>query len=415
MPSRIPHEILQYFAREEFFPSLAEWTYELRSLYNRSYMLRTLLMENIDIEESQSLRYDSYSKRVFENFGVGEGQKDKGNPSAVQTGRMEEKEGLSNKMKEALQGNMDGFTDLMMYRLRRGLEKGVDEKEILREVVSEGYISRILSHRQHGFSSQMLVYDGYWFYDWCSQIADLCNSLLPIFKRLAKEELYTHPYLDVDLHETIEACIKMQTLIQNGEQSLETTDLSLEEDDTDLIGKKVEEASVGSPDGGILTPVGSHVLVGDPLIKLENGALVRFDLPPERRQPAWTVTKLFVSPGDTLQADRRIINLSALKTKVTQDTFMDSFYEVCKQLGRIRSKAIYLKEAIEEEAKGGATPGRKRYDYSMGRYAKLEEQPEEETEVEGAGSPEDLGEKAYELARKMRASMMETEEGEEKE
>jgi Skp family chaperone for outer membrane proteins len=49
----------------------------------------------------------------------------------------------------------------------------------------------------------------------------------------------------------------------------------------------------------------------------------------------------------------KVVTISAMNIRAEQGRFFKLFQDVHRQLGKIRDKALYLKEAIEEETRGG--------------------------------------------------------------
>jgi len=72
--------------------------------------------------------------------------------------------------------------------------------------------------------------------------------------------------------------------------------------------------------------------------------LVRLKLQPYLKQPSWTVVHVFVSPGYTLQAGRKLLTISALNIHADQEEFLRLFQEVDRQCGNLRGMGLGLRE-----------------------------------------------------------------------
>jgi hypothetical protein len=347
-----PSEIIKYFTRKERYPSLAAWSFKLEQLYREFLTLRILVVESIDIKDNPALSFQEVQKNLYKQLGisieVAEGAESK---SSVKV--------TFNKENMIIDGLTPTVSNLMKQAVR---EEKITDPSSLTELAQLHYFNKIYKHRYMGFSPELLIYDAFRHWDWAAGIANLCNSILPIFEKLVKKEVYVFPFLDKDLQECTSACNSFLTFLQTQSQSIRTEDLSLEGPSDEnpkgdpYIGQTVKPNTPSNPNGGILTPVGSHILLGDAMIETtaaENN-IMRLDLPPDYDQPSWTVAKVYVRPGEKLLENMKVVTISAMNIRAEQGRFFKLFQDVHRQLSKIRDKAIYLKEAIEEESRGGA-------------------------------------------------------------
>jgi len=352
-------EIAKYFTRKEHFPSLAAWSFKLEQLYREFTTLRILVVEGIDIKDNPAMNYQEVQKSLYKKLGVS---------IQVESDDSEKSEGKGSVKVIFDKKNMDieGLTPTVVNLMKQAVrEEKITEPSSLTELAQIHYFNKVYKHRYMGFSSEALIYDAYRHWDWAASIANLCNSILPIFEKLVKKEVYVFPFLDKDLMEASSACNSFLTFLQNQSQTLKTEDLSLEGPSPEnakgdpYIGQTVKPATLDNPNGGILAPVGSHLLLGDAMIETTaaQNNIMRLELPPDYEQPSWTTTKIYVRPGEVLRAGMKVVTISAMNIRAEQGRFFKLFQDVHRQLGKIRDKALYLKEAIEEETRGGVPEG----------------------------------------------------------
>lgn len=346
-------EILKYFTRKEHFPSLAAWSFKLEQLYREFYTLRILVVESIDIKDNPAFSFQEVQKNLYRQLGISINTADDSESESKGSVKV-----LFEKKNLSVKGLTPTVTNLMKQAVRA--EK-ITEPSSLTELAQIHYFNKVYKHRYMGFSPEALIYDAYRHWDWAASIANLCNSILPIFEKLVKKEVYVFPFLDKDLMETTSASNSFLTFLQNQSQSLKTEDLSLEGPSPEnpqgdpYIGQTVKPATPDNPNGGILAPVGSHLLLGDAMIETTatQNNIMKLELPPDYEQPSWTTTKIYVRPGEVLRAGMKVVTISAMNIRAEQGRFFKLFQDVHRQLGKIRDKALYLKEAIEEETRGG--------------------------------------------------------------
>lgn len=390
----VPAEVIKYFTRKQYFPALAQWSFKLDALYKEFPTLRTLIVEGIDIKDSPSMNHDEIRKKFYAQIGISIEDVADPKDTASEAEVSEVKKILKHDIKKM---QLEGLSSHVCFLIKKAVrEKKITDPGVLSEISQTHYFNTILKHRFMGFSAEVLIQDAYRHWDWAANIANLCNSLLPVFEKLIKNEVYMFPFLDKDLQETISACNSFMGFLQSQTTMMRSQHLSLDETDP-YVGQTVKPASPDTPNGGILALVGTHIMVGDVLIETTAAKLniIRLVLPPEYDQ-AWTIMKVYVRPGDVLEAGQKILTISAMDIRAEQGKFFKYFQDVWRQVARIRDKAIMLKEAIEEELRGettrageGETGG---FKSKPGRFEELANEPTEEA-VEEASEALDMGKK----------------------
>lgn len=397
----ISDEVARHFKRKEIFPSLTDWSRNLNELYATFPLLRALIVESIDIKESPSLDYDRIRNGLYKQLGIA---------YAIKSGTTSNEPSVTITLtNDAVNFNSLPMTVANMAKqaIREGKICSVNSSEdkalfsavdaTLKEISQFHYMNKLFTHRSMGFGAEALVMDAYRLWGWAADIANLCNSFLPVFEKLMKKEVFIFPELDKDLKETIAAANSLQVYLQSQSQSLESKDLTLDAADKG-VGEAIKKVDITNPNGGVLSKVGAHILPGDALIKTENH-IIRM---PELETPSWTITKIFVSPGDTLAEGTRIVTVSSLNIRVEQGRFMKLFQDVYRHLGRVRQKAVYLKEAIEEEQRVGVSTevaGESKFKAEPERFAALETLPHIEKTAKELNLNE---EETSELTKKIR-------------
>lgn len=330
--SNVPPSILKYFMRKKRFRFLVAWSADMDKLYNQFSFLRSLVIEDIDLKEDPSLSFQGIQRNLFAKIGV----------------RIVAVEGGKQITYDPTATNLEGLIPLVIWRYKQAVRnKKITDSKTLEEITQTHYSNIILKQRSMGFRPKALIHNAYRYWNWCADIADLCNSFLPVFERLAKEEVHSFPFLDKDLQETAAACNRMMEFLQEQTQTLKKEDLRLALDNPH-VGQKVKPASRRKPRGGIITPDGSDVLSGDVLIETSARAnnLVRLELPADWGQQSWTIAKVYVRPGDTLEAEGKLLTISALNIRAEQEEFLKLFYDVCREDSKVRHKAVMLREAV---------------------------------------------------------------------
>jgi hypothetical protein len=207
-----PSEIIKYFTRKERYPSLAAWSFKLEQLYREFLTLRILVVESIDIKDNPALSFQEVQKNLYKQLGisieVAEGAESK---SSVKV--------TFNKENMIIDGLTPTVSNLMKQAVR---EEKITDPSSLTELAQLHYFNKIYKHRYMGFSPELLIYDAFRHWDWAAGIANLCNSILPIFEKLVKKEVYVFPFLDKDLQE----CIPRGTLVYLGNSVIDIADLS---------------------------------------------------------------------------------------------------------------------------------------------------------------------------------------------
>jgi hypothetical protein len=371
--SQVSEEVLSYFKRHTKFPSLAEWSFTLESICKEYSLLRGLIVESIDLKDSPTMKFRAVESRLHACLGI----------------TIDEKEGKSSFDKKHL--NLHGLPPTVVYLIKKAMrEENIKEDSIddgaLDEITQTFYMNEVFKHRHMGFTSEVLIYDAYRLWDWCSQIANLCNSFLPVYDKLIKNEVFLFPGLDKDLQEASAAANRLMLFLQSQQQMPQVQQLTMPEnkDDPDpFLNKIIKEANVSNPKGGVLISTGDHIMLGDPVFQVkEEDAIMTLDLPrPYSDQPSWTVAKVYVRPGQKLGPKDKMFALAALNIRAEQSKFMKFFQDVYRQVGRIRKKAVYIKEVIEEQMREGRPSEEEEttgFKPKQERFVKLEEEPSSE-------------------------------------
>jgi hypothetical protein len=409
-------DLVKRLLRKEFFPKLMEMSTKLHRLFREAYVLRSLFLERIDVEESPSLNYDQFRTEIAEVL-----ERNK-NCETVEVLETEDTEAEAFKLEDADQTQLTPFT---LFMIREQLKDGASKDKIIADATQYSYLNRLLKHREFGFAQKGLILNAYRLNDWCAQINDICNSLLQTFEHLAKDDILLFPHLDKDLHEAIYAATKLQTLIQQGSiDHLDTDYMSgmteqtrqISEEQLNLYlkqgwteGEKNEDGKitvkypadpiVGKTIVKIHAPLGKHIVIGDPILELSDGTVIRLNpkelSPQHQRQASWSIAYLYVKVGDTITPMQPLFKMAAINVKVVEHSFIELFHDAWRQLGRVQSKAHVLRETLEEEYRHGGftvTPSTETgYQYQPERFKSLLTKTEKEDEDKAKDISEKTG------------------------
>jgi hypothetical protein len=313
------------------------------------------MVEGIDLKDSPSMNPQDTQADLYARLGI---------RTEEVEGREETSEGTSGTSKRQLVFDIKkltykGLSPTVINLTKQSVRKNnTITASALEKITSMHYFNKVLKHRLMGFPSEVLVFDAYRFWDWSANIANLCNSFLPVFEKLVKREAFLFPFLDKPLQECASACNSFMAFFQIQQQTLQQKFLNLDETDVDFIGHSVKSADFNNPSGGILAPLGSHVLLGDPLFETNESKMMRLEIPAEpsgEQQPSWTITKWYVKPGDALVLGSRIVQITAMNLRADESRFKKLLQDIFRQLSRIRETGMMLKDAIEEENRTGGS------------------------------------------------------------
>lgn len=424
--NRVLSEVMRYMSKKEFFPELVSITVRLKRLFREVYVLRALFIERVDVDESPSLNYQAFQREMVSALGLEKSQVvSQQNVTTVRSssGHLQLEELLKGEFNFG-DANLEELTPFTQFLIRDKMKSGASKTEIFKTVMEYAYLNRIIKHRVWGFQQKGVILNAYKLNDWCAQITDICNSLLHTFERLAKDEILLFPHLDKDLVEVIYAATKLQVLIQQGGgDHLDTDYLSGETEQEKDVSEdhlssyleagwrqkgvqpkglirvyKPGDPIVGKTVKKILAKVGSHIIAGDNIMELNDGSFITLRIeelaPQHRRQPCWTITHLYAREGQEIGEMQPLFKMTAFNVKVVEHTFFELLFDTWRQLGKIRSKSLLIKETIEEELKRGSltpTPSATEdtgYAFRRDRFAGLsikeqEEQAEQVTQRTG--------------------------------
>jgi hypothetical protein len=340
-------EILKYFTQKQFFPSLAKWSFELNDLYNQFPMLKSMLVENIDLKEKPNMSYEALQKKLLTKLGIA---------LSIQTievaGEKKDQQVIT-----YTQANVD-FIGLPMSIINIAKaairDKSIVTAEKLTQLSDLYFYNFHRIHRERGYGSEVMIPDAYFHWDWAASIANLCTSLMPVFERLIKKELLVFPELDKPLKECMTVTNSFLNFMQKQGPQVRTEEIILDEND-EFVGKLIKNADANYPSGGLLVAPGSHVIChpfgGDRLLETSDKKIMALKL--DDPQKFWTIAKVHVKPGEQMIPNVPVITISCMMIRADQNTFTKLFYDVYRQLGRVRKTAMYLKELIEEEIRSG--------------------------------------------------------------
>lgn len=338
-------EILKYFTQKQYFPSLATWSFQLEDLYNRFPALKAMIIEGIDLKESTSLNSNTLQTKLFEKIGVSLG---------VENAGKDNERTIVQHAPEKM--NFEGLPMSIINLVKQGIQdKTITEIPFLQTIAQMHYYNEVFKYRIFGFTAEVLIPDAYWHWDWAASIANLCTSFMPIFQRLVKKDLFLFPEIDKPIKEAMYVANSFLTFLQHQSLNTQIEELILTETEP-FVGKEILKGDVNTK-GGLLVDTGSHVMLGDTLLKTKDDMDITLDMGPEQKQVFWTVAKVYVRPGEVLKANKRLMAITALTIRADQRNFMKLFFDTYRQVGRVRKTAMFLKEAIEEEIRSGGGLG----------------------------------------------------------
>lgn len=377
----VTEDVLKYFTRKQFFPGLATWTLELDALYAQYPLLRNLMVDGIDLKESPTMNFQDTQMDLYERLGI-RIERDEAHSEGSPGG------GRSRLVFDVKRFNYEGLSPTLINVAKQSIRQNKSITAVALERLTQmHYYNKVIKHREMGFASEVLIYDAYRFWDWAASIANLCNSFLPVFEKLVKREVFLFPFLDKAIQESISACNSFMAFLQVQQQMLQQKNLNLDETDTDFINQTVKPVDLNHPNGGILAPLGSHVLLKDPLFETSNGKVLYLDIPAEATgelQPSWTITKWYVQPGDKLLIGAPIIHITTMNIRADEPRFKKLLQDIYRQLSRIRKTGIMLKDAVEEEMRTGGGVAQKTGDETSGfkpqinRFSSIDQPSEQE-------------------------------------
>jgi hypothetical protein len=323
----VPYGISKLFRREDRCRFLIKWTADMDGLYDESKRLRCFVVD-VENPSIQDIRRDLLAK-----MGV----------------RDEQVEGKRKITYDRAAMNLNGLGRLIFRRIQQLIEDNEITNPTKLDEIVQWYTASVISRNQEmGSKSQVVIYDSYRLRNWCNDIAGHCNSLLPVFERLARKEVLAFPFLDKPLQETDAACERLSLFLDKPQKEIpKNQDLRLPSDDPH-VGQRVKRASRRKPCGGIMKPENSNVEPGEVIIetavRTDNDNAIRLEPKDSPEQPSWTVVHFFVSPGDTLQADTKLLTISARNIYVDKKKFLELFLDVVRLCGSVRGMGAGLRE-----------------------------------------------------------------------